>query len=263
LSMFIDSHAHLEMDDFDRDREEVLRRALEARLTHIITIGTDLESSLKALELTEKYDFIFAAVGCHPHNAKDLDSRLLDTLVSLASNRKVVAWGEIGLDFFRRHSPPHQQVEAFEQQLDAAARLGLPVIIHSREASLKVYDIIKKRRENHGGVIHCFAETYELAMAFVEMGYLISIPGTVTYKNAATVQDVAKRVPLESLIIETDAPFLAPVPFRGKRNEPAYVVHTANRIAELRQIKVEELAHHASDNTKRVFRINDGLPGHR
>jgi TatD DNase family protein len=253
--MVIDSHAHLEMGDFDRDREEVLRRALEAGLTHIITVGTDLESSLKAIELAEKYDFIFPTVGCHPHNAKDLDSRLLETLVSLASKHKVVAWGEIGLDFFHRHSPPHKQMEAFEQQLNVAARLGLPVVIHSRESDRQVYDILKKRSENHGGVIHCFSGTYDLAMAFVEMGYLISIPGTVTYKNAAVTQEVAKKVPLESLIIETDAPFLAPVPFRGKRNEPAYVIHTANRIAELRQISLEELAHHASENTKRLFRL--------
>jgi TatD DNase family protein len=253
--MFIDSHAHLEMDDFDRDRGEVIRRAVQAGLSHIITIGTDLESSVKALELAEEYDFIFATVGCHPHNAKDLDSRLLGTLVSLASKRKIVAWGEIGLDFFRRHSPPQKQVEAFEQQLDTAARLGLPVIVHSRAADIQVFDIINKSPRPHNGVIHCFSGTYDLAMAFVDLGYLISIPGTVTYKNATVIQEVAQRVPLESLIIETDAPFLAPVPFRGKRNEPAYVIHTANRIAELRQMRLEEVAHITSENTKRVFRL--------
>ncbi len=253
--MFIDSHAHLEMDDFDRDREEVLRRALQAGLTHIITIGTDLGRSLKALELAEKHDFIFAAVGCHPHNAKDLDSRLMETLFSLASKRKIVAWGEIGLDFFRHHSPPQKQVEAFQQQLDMAARLALPVIVHSRAADRQVFDIISKRPEAHGGVIHCFSGTYDLAMSFVDLGYLISIPGTVTYKNATMIQEVAQKIPLESLIIETDAPFLAPVPFRGKRNEPAYVIHTANRIAELRQMRLEEVAYITSENTKRIFRL--------
>jgi TatD DNase family protein len=253
--MFIDSHAHLEMDEFDVDREDVIRRAVQAGLTHIITIGTDLGSSVKALELAEKYDFIFATVGCHPHNAKDLDSHSMEALVSLASKRKIVAWGEIGLDFFRRHSPPEKQVEAFEQQLDMAARLALPVIVHSRAADRQVFDIMKESPKPHCGVIHCFSGTYELAMAFVELGYLISIPGTVTYKNAPVIQEVAQRVPLESLIIETDAPFLAPVPFRGKRNEPAYVIHTANRIAELRQMRLEELAHITSENTKRIFRL--------
>jgi TatD DNase family protein len=261
--MFIDSHAHLEMDDFDADREDVLRRAVQAGLTHIITIGTDLETSLKALELAEKYDFIFATVGCHPHNAKDLDSRLMEAFVSLASKRKIVAWGEVGLDFFRRHSPPQKQMEAFEQQLDMAAHLALPVIVHSRAADHEVLDIIKKRPKSHGGVIHCFSGPYDLAMDFVDRGYLISIPGTVTYKNATMIHEVAQRVPLESLIIETDAPFLAPVPFRGKRNEPAYVIHTANRIAELRQMRLEEVAYITSENTKRIFRLDHGLYDHR
>jgi TatD DNase family protein len=260
--MFIDSHAHLEMDDFDRDREEVIRRAVQAGVTHIITIGTDLETSLKAVELAAKYDFIFATVGCHPHNAKNLDSRLMEAFVSLASKRKIVAWGEVGLDFFRRHSPPQKQLEAFEQQLDMAAHLALPVIIHSRAADREVFDIVKKRPKSHGGVIHCFSGPYALAMDFVALGYLISIPGTVTYKNAAMIHEVAQRVPLESLIIETDAPFLAPVPFRGKRNEPAYVIHTANRIAELREMGLEEVAHITSENTKRIFRLDHGLYDH-
>jgi len=258
--VFIDSHAHLEMDDFSKDREEVLRRASEARLTHIITIGTDPQSSLQALALAEKYDCIYATVGCHPHHASDLDPRGLEVLVSLASKPKAVAWGEIGLDLFRGYSPPRKQLEAFELQLEAAARLRLPVIIHSRDADSEVYDILKKRSESHGGVLHCFSGSYELAMAYVNLGYFISIPGTVTYKKATVIQDVARRIPLESLIIETDAPYLAPVPFRGKRNEPAYVVHTARRIAELKQIPLEEVAHRTTENTKRIFRLDHEPP---
>ncbi len=261
--MFIDSHAHLEMDEFSKDRVEVLQRALEARLTHIVTIGTDPESSRQALALADKYGCIYATVGCHPHHAGDLDPRGLEVLVSLASKPKVVAWGEIGLDLFRRYSPPRKQMEAFELQLETAAGLGLPVIIHSRDADREVYDILKKRAGSHGGVIHCFSGTYELAMAYVDLGYIISIPGTVTYKKATAIHDVARRIPLESLIIETDAPYLAPVPFRGRRNEPAYVVHTARRIAELRQVPLEEVAYRTAENTRRIFRLDHDPPLHQ
>jgi TatD DNase family protein len=261
--MLIDSHAHLEMEDFERDREMVLKRALEAGLTHILTIGTDLPSSGKALDLSEKNPFVFASVGFHPHHAKDVDSASLDALASLAKSPKVVAWGEIGLDLFRRHSPPQRQQEVFEQQVDMASRLGLPVIIHSRDANDEVLRVLKKRRGYGTGVIHCFSGNYDVAMAFIELGYLISIPGTVTYKNATVTQDVARRVPLESLLVETDAPFLAPIPFRGKRNEPAYMVHTVSKIAELRNMGVHAVAHSTSENAKRVFHIPDEVPDHQ
>ena len=261
--MIIDSHAHLEMEDFDGDRERVLRRALEAGLTHIVTVGTDLLSSGKALGLSEKNPFVFATVGFHPHNAKDVDSASLDALALMAENPRVVAWGEIGLDLFWRHSPPQRQLEVFERQTDMASHLGLPLIIHSREANDEVLRVLKKRNGRGKGVIHCFSGNYEMAMAFIELGYLISIPGTVTYKNSSVIQEVVRRVPLESLLVETDAPFLAPVPFRGKRNEPAYVVHTICRVAELRDIDFQAVAHATSENAKRIFHIPDGLPNHQ
>ncbi len=261
--MLIDSHAHLEMEDFDGDREQVLRRALEAGLTHIITIGTDLPSSEKALDLSEKHPFVFASVGFHPHNAKNVDARSLNALVHLRKNPRIVAWGEIGLDLFWRHSHPQRQLEVFEQQVDMASHLALPVIIHSRDANDEVLRVLRKRRARGKGVIHCFSGNYDMAMAFIEMGYLISIPGTVTYKKASVTQDVAQKVPLESLMVETDAPFLAPLPFRGKRNEPAYVVHTARKIAELRNIDFRTVAHATSENARRMFQLPDELPTHQ
>lgn len=254
--MLIDSHAHLDMKDFEGDLEEVIERALTGGVTHIITVGTDVSSSLKAMELADRYDFVSATIGFHPHDAKDADLRALDELGRLAGAPNLVAWGEIGLDFYRLHSPPERQIAAFEQQLEMADHFDLPVIIHSRDADKEMLEILEKRGR-HKGVIHCFSGDYQLAMRCIEMGYYISIPGTVTYRNALQVQDVASRVPLERLLIETDAPYLAPVPKRGKRNEPLFVTYTAEKIAQLRHTDLEEIAVQTSRNARRLF----GLPG--
>jgi TatD DNase family protein len=252
--MLIDSHAHLDMEDFENDFQEVLNRALQGGITHIITIGIDLSSSLKSLELANRYDFIFSSIGYHPHNSDNIDSQTVKELSRLVSEPKIVAWGEIGLDFYRRYSPPERQVEAFEQQLEMAVQFNLPVIIHSRQADKEVLDILKKRMHGkHRGVIHCFSGDYDLAMELIDMGYYISIPGTVTYKNALQVHDVASRIPLERMLIETDAPFLAPVPKRGKRNEPLFVTYTAQKIAQLRDMDFEEVAHQTSRNAELLF----------
>lgn len=254
--MLIDSHAHLDMEDFQDDLQEVLDRALEGGLTHIITIGIDLSSSLKALELANRYDFVSSSIGCHPHNADHVDSNTLKELSNLVSEPKIVAWGEIGLDFYRGYSHPDRQTEVFEQQLEMAAQFNLPVIIHSRQADKEVLDILKKRVPGiHKGVIHCFSGDYELATELIDMGYYISIPGTVTYKNALQVQDVASRIPLERLLIETDAPFLAPVPKRGKRNEPLFVTYTAQKIAQLRDMDFQEVAEQTSRNAELLFSL--------
>jgi TatD DNase family protein len=256
--MLVDSHAHLEMKDFDKDRQATLDRALKGGITHIITIGTDLSTSLKALELANTYDFVFSSVGYHPHHATDIDQHLLRELEGLVSEPKVVAWGEIGLDFYRRYSPPDMQVEAFRQQLDMALDLDLPVIIHDREAHAELLEILRQMtRGKDKGVIHCFSGDYDMAMALIEMGYHISIPGTVTYKKALQVQEVATRIPLERMLVETDAPFLAPVPHRGKRNEPLFVTYTAQKIAELRDMDFQDLGLQTSENAKRVFHLPD------
>ena len=255
--MLFDSHAHLDMEDFQNDLQEVLDRALNGGITRIITIGIDLSSSLKALELAKKYDFIFSSIGYHPHNADHIDSQTMKELKRLVSEPKIVAWGEIGLDFYRRYSPPERQIDLFEQQLEMAVQFNLPVIIHNRQADKEVLDILKKRMHGkHRGVIHCFSGDYDLAMELIDLGYYISIPGTVTYKNAHQVHDVASRIPLERMLIETDAPFLAPVPKRGKRNEPLYVTYTAQKIAQLRDMDFQEVADHTSRNAKQLF----GLP---
>ena len=251
--MLIDTHAHLEMTDYDEDRDEVLRRAVEGGVRQIVTIGIDRLSSHKSLKLAKAYDFLFATVGVHPHNAKDVDARALDELARLAAEPEVVAWGEIGLDFYRRHSPRAQQIDAFESQLALASGLNLPVIIHSREANSEVFDILKKTKGDVKGVIHCFSGDVQLAYAYMDMGYYISIPGTVTYKKASLVQDVATHIPLERMLLETDAPFLAPVPKRGKRNEPAFIVHTAEKIAQLRHQDFEAIAHQTTENARKIF----------
>ena len=255
--MLIDSHAHLDMKEFNTDRQQILDRALKGGITNIITIGVDLSSSREALELANKYDFIFSSIGYHPHNADNMDPHKLKALCELVSDPKIVAWGEIGLDFYRHHSPPDKQIDVFEQQLETAAHFNLPVIIHDREAHREVLEILQKREKgNNKGVIHCYSGDYDLAMAFIEIGYYISIPGTVTYKKAFQIQDVAARIPLEYMLVETDAPFLAPVPERGKRNEPLLMTYTAQKIARLRNMDFNEIAHHTSENARRLFKLH-------
>jgi TatD DNase family protein len=256
--MLIDSHAHLDMDDFDGDRDKVLERAAQCGITHIITMGIDRASSVASLKLSQKYDFVYSAVGYHPHSADGCETEDLDTLISMTSEPEIVAWGEIGLDYYRGYSSPEAQQRVFSRQLEIADDLGLPVIIHDREAHKEVFEMLKKMGKGEKkGVIHCFSGDIDLAMAFLDLGYYISIPGTVTYKKAYHVKEVASAIPLESMLIETDAPFLAPVPKRGKRNEPAFVSFTAREIARLRNIDFEEVARRTSENAKSLF----GLPG--
>jgi TatD DNase family protein len=257
--MLIDSHTHLDMEDFDADRDLVIQRARSGGVARIVTIGTDLISSNKAIEIANKYQFVYATVGYHPHNAKEAQVRDLEKLRALVSEPKVVAWGEIGLDFFHRHSPPDSQVEAFERQLDMAFEQDLPVIIHDRDAHTDLLRILRTRKRQYRGVIHCFSGNYDLAMALIELGFYISFPGTVTFRNAVDTQAAASRIPLDRLLVETDCPYLTPVPLRGKRNEPLYVKHTAEKIAVLRQLQFEQLAEATSANTIRLFNLPDNV----
>ena len=258
--MLIDSHAHLDMPQFDEDREEVIERSAGGGLDHILTVGTDLDSSLVARELAQQYSLVYAAVGYHPHNAQECDLKDLEKLAGFASGPKVVAWGEIGLDFFRRLSPPEAQLRAFSRQLEIADDLGLPVIIHDREAHKDVFSILKRMGKGEKrGVIHCFSGDIDLARDFIELGYYISIPGTVTYKKASQIKEVASGIPLERMLVETDAPFLAPVPKRGKRNEPLFVTYTAMEIARIRNIEFEEVAEATTQNAKDLFVLKESL----
>ena len=254
--MLIDTHAHLDMKDFDHDRSAVIHRAVRGGIEKIITIGTDPDSSRKALNLARKHDPIYAAVGFHPHDASAFTLQELEGMAQLATDRKIVAWGEIGLDYFRLRSPKEMQLMAFQRQLATARNLNLPVIIHDRDAHKDVFKLLKDMGKGNGrGVIHCFSGNKDLAASFIELGYYISIPGTVTFNKASKVRDVASHIALDRMLIETDAPFLAPAPKRGKRNEPLFVTHTAHEIARLRNMTFEDVARITTENAKTLFGI--------
>jgi TatD DNase family protein len=244
------------MEAFDPDRDAVLARAVEGTVSRIVTVGIDVKSSAAAVELARKYDCVHAAAGLHPHGADGFDLSDLERISQLASEPEIVAWGEIGLDHFKNYSSPEAQTKVFNRQLEMAHELGLPVIIHDREAHQDVFKALERMGKGEmKGVIHCFSGDMELARAFMDLGYLISIPGTVTYKNASLVRSVARELPLHSMLIETDCPFLAPVPRRGKRNEPLFVSYTAREIARLRGISEDEVAEATSANAQRLFRL--------
>ena len=251
--MLIDSHAHLDFSQFKSDRDEVMARALDTGITQIINVGTDLASSEASVSLAQRYPSVYATVGIHPHDAKTLTSEALNRLVQLASDEKVVAIGEIGLDFYRNLSPRHQQREAFRQQIRLAIELDMPVVVHDREAHAEVLKILQEEQAHRvGGVLHCFSGDLEMARGGLEMGFLISFAGPITYAGEKK-QAVAAQIPLERILVETDCPFLTPVPHRGRRNEPAYVRYVAEKIAEIRGIGFEEVAEATSENARRVF----------
>ena len=252
----IDTHAHLDLPEFNGDLDDAIQRAQKAGIEKIITVGIGIRECKKALKIADSYPFIYAAVGIHPHNAKELDLKALEFLESHSVNRKVVAIGEMGLDFYRNLSPKEDQIRCFRAQLDLANSLKLPVIIHDREAHQETLSVLREENgARAGGVVHCFSGDIKMAYSCMDMGLYISIPGTITFKNAKTVHDVVKKVPLESLLIETDAPFLAPVPYRGKRNEPAYVKMVAEKIADIKKVPLDEVARTTTLNAKKLFPI--------
>ena len=252
--MLIDSHAHLEMKEFDRDREEVIKRAMQAGVDFIVSVGTNLALSKKAVALAEKHENIYATVGVHPHDVAKTDKSTYEVLKELAHKPKVVAYGEIGLDFFRNISPQEKQIELFGRQLELAKELQLPVIIHDRDAHEQTLRMVSNSSVCRG-VFHCFSGDYDMAKQCIDLGFYISVPGVVTYDKAKTIQDVARRVPLSSLLLETDAPYLAPIPQRGKRNEPSFIIHTAKKVAELKGLSLEEVAQITTQNAKSLFHI--------
>jgi len=253
--MLIDTHAHLDLPEFDPDREAVIERARQAGVERIITIGIGHKECLRAIEIARAHAFIAAAIGMHPHNASKLDLAALDFLEKNAREPEVVALGEIGLDFFRNRSPREDQVRAFRAQLDLAESLKLPVVIHDRDAHEETLAILREEKPACGGVLHCFSGDTAMARACIDLGFLISIPGTVTFKNAAQIQDVVQKIPLEHLLIETDCPFLTPMPHRGKRNEPAYVRFVAEKIAEIKNTGLEDVIERTGANACRLFNL--------
>jgi len=251
--MFIDSHAHIQLSQFNRDRDAVLKRAHEVSVSHILAIGFDMETSLGAIELAEQHTHIYATVGMHPHDAKDLTDDTLKTFRELAAHRKVIALGEMGLDYYRNLSPRPVQKEAFEKQLDLAEELQLPIVIHNRDAYMDILPILEARQGRIRGVLHCFTGDVELMHRSLAIGFHIGIGGIVTYPNAKDVQAVAQEVPADKLLIETDCPWLTPQFRRGKRNEPAYVHAVAEKIAELRGTSIETIGETTTDNFQKLF----------
>ena len=254
--MLIDSHAHLEMPDFKRDLEQVIQRAKESGVGYIFTVGTEKKDWKRALEIANSHPSIYAILGVHPHNAKEIDDQTYPILRELCRNEKVKAYGEIGLDFYRNLSSRDVQLRRFREQIGLAKELGLPIVVHDREAHQETLEILKSEgAEECGGIIHCFSGDYEMAKRCIDMGFLISVPGNITYKNAEGYREIIKRIPLESLLIETDSPVLTPVPFRGKRNEPSYVQYTAHKVAEIKKVSFEKVAEVTTENALRVYRL--------
>ncbi|NLV89401.1 MAG: TatD family hydrolase [Tissierellia bacterium] len=254
--MLIDSHAHLDDKRFDRDRDSLIKDLESNGIELVINIGADLKSSIASVSLAEKYPNIYATVGVHPHDAKNMDDSTLEILRSLAKRNKVVAIGEIGLDFYYDNSPRDEQRKWFREQLKLAKELDLPVVIHSRDAQQETFDTLKEAQDGTlRGVLHCYSGSKEMAMEYIKLGFYISIAGPVTFKNARVLKEVAKAVPLDKLLVETDCPYLAPEPHRGKRNEPVYVKYVAGTIAELKGISYEELAKATNRNTRELFGI--------
>ncbi|HEX8960382.1 MAG TPA: TatD family hydrolase [Geobacteraceae bacterium] len=256
----IDTHAHIDGRDFQPDFSAMLERAREAGLSHIITVGADLESSRAALRLAEEHDHIFCAVGIHPHDAERVTERCYAEIRDMAAGHgKVVAIGEIGLDFYRDRSAREDQERVFRRFIRLARELSLPIIIHDRDAHQRVMAILREEQATEvGGVLHCFSGDLAMARECVDMGFYLSIPGTVTYPSNEPLREVVRGVKIEHLLVETDCPYLTPVPHRGKRNEPAYVRITAEKVAELKGLSLADVGRITSLNARRLFGIDHG-----
>ena len=259
--MYIDSHAHIESNDFDGDREATIKRARDAGIDVIVNVGNGdvaKDSHTAAFRIADSHPFIYTTVGVHPHEARLLDGELTARLIDWSGHPKVIAWGEIGLDYHYDNSPRDVQRGAFRKQLQLARERRLPAVIHTREAEADTLAILHEEWQGAGlpGIIHCFTGTREFAEAAVGLGFCISFSGVVTFKKAEDLRETARCLPLDKLLIETDSPFLAPVPFRGRRNEPAYVIEVARCIAGLRDLPVAEIGRITSTNFKRLFRLD-------
>lgn len=254
--MFVDTHVHLNADQYDEDLQEVIDRALENNVTKMIVIGFDRKTIERAIALAEQYDFIYAVVGWHPVDAIDCTEEDLRWIEELAAHGKVVGIGETGLDYHWDKSPRDIQQEVFRKQIRLAKKVKLPIIIHNREATEDVLRILKEEgAEEVGGVMHCFGGSVETARESIAMNFMISLGGPVTFKNAKKPKEVAEAISLDHLLIETDAPYLAPHPYRGKRNEPSYVPLVAEEIARLKGISIEEVAAATTKNAEQFFKL--------
>ena len=252
----IDTHAHLNMAEFDNDREEVIKRANENSVKYIVNIGYDIDSSRESVELADKYNQIFAAIGVHPHDAKNVKYDFIDELSVLLNNKKVVAIGEIGLDYYRNISPPDIQKEIFRKQLEFALSSNMPVIIHSRDAEEDTLDILENYiNKLKGGIFHAFSGSSKFLTRYLDTGFYFGIGGVITFKNANNLRTLLKRLPIKRLVVETDSPYLTPIPYRGKRNEPSYVIFARDMIGNLLNIEKDRLDNILFENSIRILEI--------
>lgn len=257
--ILIDSHCHIDGEQFDGDRYEVVERAGAAGLAAMLNVGTgDPHSGEidRAVSVAEKYSNVYASVGVHPHDAKLYDDKAESRLIELSKNEKVIAWGEIGLDFYYDHSPRDVQIDVFRRQIRKAIELKLPIIVHSRDANEETVRVLSEECSGvgfAGGIMHCFGGTPEMAAQMIDLGFYISFAGNVTFNKAGALRESASVVPLDRMLVETDCPFLAPEPVRGRRNEPAFVVHTAKFLAEFLDVDLERFAQTTTENFFRLF----------
>lgn len=261
MNIFVDSHAHIDGEEYDQDRADIIERARAAGVSIIMNVGTgDPRSGVleRAVKIAEQYGDVYAAIGVHPHDARLFDDEAAALIKRLvAQSSRVIAWGEIGLDYHYDHSPRDVQREVFARQLRLAREINLPVIIHSREADSDTIDILRAEMKDSekAGVMHCFNGSLDLMAGVLDLGFMISFAGNVTFKKAEELREAARVVPLERLLVETDCPFLTPVPFRGQRNEPARVVEVARSLAELRGMTTEEMGQLTASNFVSFFNL--------
>ncbi|UFJ40529.1 TatD family hydrolase [Brevibacillus humidisoli] len=254
--MLIDTHAHLNAQEFDEDREAVITRAQENGVSTIVNIGFNRETIPTCLELAERYPSIYAVIGWHPQDAKDMTDADLEWIAGLTKHPKVVGMGEMGLDYHWDTSPRDVQAEVFRKQIRLARQLNLPIVIHNRDAHQDVIQILREEKAGEvGGIMHCFSGSWETAQQALEMNFYISFGGPLTFKNAKKPKEVAAQVPLDRLLIETDCPYLTPHPYRGKRNESGYVRYVAEEMAKIRGLSYEEMARITTENARNVFRL--------
>lgn len=256
--MLIDTHAHLQDKELKPDIDNILKHAEEAGVEKIVCIGYDLASSQEAVELAGQYSQVYAVVGIHPHDAQELNNNCIDKLYDMGKKKKVLAIGEIGLDFYRDLSPRDKQKTAFIAQIKIAQEINKPIVIHDRDAHQEVLEIIKKEKAGKNeGIMHCYSGHLPLAVELMREGFYISFAGPLTFKNNKKSQEVAAKIPMDRILIETDCPYLAPEPLRGKLNEPANVRYTAEKLASIRQKTLDEIAYLTTRNARKVYRIKD------
>ncbi|MBQ6712379.1 MAG: TatD family hydrolase [Selenomonadales bacterium] len=253
--MLVDTHAHIDEEGFAQDFDEMLERAYANDVKYVVNIGANMDESRVSIELADKYESIYATVGVHPHDVAEVDDKALDKLAKWCEHDKVVAVGEIGLDYFRSQTSKEMQAYAFAAQLDVARQMHMPVSIHDRDAHGDVMRMLKNEGKGINGILHCFSGSWEMAKELIKMDYYIAIGGAVTFKNAAKLPEIAANIPLEYLLLETDCPYLAPHPHRGTRNEPANIRPIAEFIANIRGITLEELAAATTANAARIMRM--------